>query len=173
MSRLALSIGAVPFTLVQALGKPKWSATVHVIELPIHAAVTWWAVSTFGVVGAAAAWSLRALYDAALFDAGINRLIGRRTDATRDGPLRLTAVMVAGAAILSTLAAFVPVSPIPLAIAGGVSLLAFAAVAWAGGLEAGERAAIRSALRRLSPRSGASVPRESIPEPMRDQAGRL
>ena len=170
---LALSIGAVPFTLVQALGKPRWSATVHVIELPIHAAVTWWAVTTFGVVGAAAAWSLRALYDAALFDAGIARLIGRRGGAPIEGPQRTATVMVVGAAILCTLAAFLPITPIALAIAGSVALLSFAAAAWNGGLEPVERSRIRSAVRRLSLRGKASVARESISEPMSDQAGRL
>jgi len=171
---LALSIGAVPFTLVQALGKPRWSATVHVIELPIHAAVTWWAVSTFGVVGAAFAWSLRALYDAALFHAGITRLIGRPASAVLDESQRVTAAMTAVAAILSTLAAFVPVAPIALAMGGGVALLMYAGVAWSGGLDEAERAAIRSTLRRLSLRESARVAAaEAISEPVRDQAGRL
>ena len=169
---VALSIGAVPFTLVQALGKPKWSAIVHVVELPVHAAVTWWAVSTFGVVGAAAAWSLRALYDAALFDAGVARLIGRGS-AKLSSPFRVTGAMAVGAAILSILAVLVPSRPTALALAGVAALAAYVVVAWTRGLEVPERQAVRKVLGRLSLRDRATAPSDPTSEPVRDQASRL
>ena len=170
---VALSIGSVPFTLVQALGKPKWSAIVHVIELPIHAAVTWWAVSRFGVVGAAAAWSLRAVYDALLFDAGVARMIGRPAAATSDAPVRVTAAMTVGAVILSTLAASVTAAPTALALTGTLAFVAFSAGAWLSGLEAAERRTVLSGLRWLSPRGRSSAGADTATEPVRDQAGRL
>jgi O-antigen/teichoic acid export membrane protein len=170
---VALSIGAVPFTLVQALGMPKWSAMIHVIELPIHAAVTWWAVSTFGVVGAAAAWSLRALYDATLFDAAVTRMIGRREDAAIERSVRVTATMVLGAAILSTLAAWSGVRPRPLALSGALAVLAYAVVVWHWALESSERQAVVWAVRRRSSRGSATIARESITETVRDSTSTL
>jgi O-antigen/teichoic acid export membrane protein len=170
---VALSIGAVPFTLVQALGKPKWSATIHVVELPIHAALTWWAVTHFGVVGAAAAWSLRALYDAALFDAAVTRMIGRREAAALDSSLRVTATMVGGAAILSTLAAWAAVRPTPLAVSGAVIVLAYAIVAWHWALESSERQVVMRRWARPFARGGATGAREAITEPARDSTSTL
>ena len=170
---VALSIGAVPFTLVQALGQPKWSAIVHVVELPIHAAVTWWAVTTFGVVGAAAAWSLRALYDAVLFDAGIGRMIGRARGTAPEAPVRITAAMTGGAVILSTLAAWVTIPPTALAVTGVVALVAFCAGAWLLGLEVAERGTVLSGLRRVRQRDRSRGSGDSGTEPVRDQAGRL
>ena len=170
---VALSIGAVPFTLVQALGKPRWSATIHVIELPIHAAVTWWAVSRFGVVGAAAAWSLRALYDAALFDAAVTRMIGRRQHAMLEVSLRVTGAMVVGATILSTLAAWATVRPTALAVSGAVMVLAYTIVAWHWALESSEREAVLWRVRRRTLRGAPGLARESITEPVRDTTSTL
>jgi len=170
---VALSIGAVPFTLVQALGKPRWSATIHVIELPIHAAVTWWAVSRFGVVGAAAAWSLRALYDAALFDAAVTRMIGRRAHAMLEVSLRVTGAMVVGATILSTLAAWATVRPTALAVSGAVMVLAYTIVAWHWALESSEREAVLWRVRRRTLRGAPGLARESITEPVRDTTSTL
>jgi O-antigen/teichoic acid export membrane protein len=170
---VALSMGAVPFTLVQALGKPKWSAIIHVIELPIHAAVTWWAVSSFGVVGAAGAWSLRALYDAGLFDAAVTRMIGRREVAALELSIRVTGTMVVGAAILSTLAAWAAVRPTPLALSGALTVLTYAVVAWHWALESSEREAVLWRLRRGAPRDGSSSARESVTEPVRDSTSTL
>lgn len=170
---VALSIGAVPFTLVQALGKPRWSAIIHVVELPVHAAVTWWAVSTFGVVGAAGAWSLRALYDAALFDAAVARMIGRVDAGVVDVSIRVTGTMVLSAAILSTLAAWAAVRPTPLAMSGALIVLAYAVVAWHWALESGEREAVLWRLLRRAPLRGSSVAREPITEPVRDSTSTL
>jgi O-antigen/teichoic acid export membrane protein len=169
---VALSIGAVPFTLVQALGKPKWSAIIHVVELPIHAAVTWWAVSRFGVVGAAAAWSLRALYDAGLFDAAVARMIGRH-DVRHAVAVRVTGTMVVGATILSTLAAWAAVRPTPLALCGALAVLAYAVVTWHWALESSERDIVLLRAGRRAPRGGASIARESITEPVRDSTSSL
>src|SRR5436190_66815 len=149
------------------------SAIVHVIELPIHAAVTWWAVSRFGVVGAAAAWSLRAVYDALLFDAGVARMIGRPAAATSEAPVRVTAAMTVGAVILSTLAASVTAAPTALALTGTLAFVAFSAGAWLSGLEAAERRTVLSGLRWLSPRGRSSAGADTATEPVRDQAGRL
>ena len=168
---VALSIGAVPFTLVQALGEPRRSALIHVIELPIHLVVTWWAVSAFGVVGAAAAWSLRAMYDAVLFDLAVAQMVGRRTQEL-DRPLRATTVMTVSAAILSAVAASVSIAPVALALAGAVATLAFGAVAWQLALESGERRAVGSLVRRLLNRREQTGGDEPVVQAVRNQTER-
>jgi O-antigen/teichoic acid export membrane protein len=167
---VALSIGAVPFTLVQALGEPRRSALIHVVELPIHAVITWWAVSTFGVVGAAAAWTLRALYDAILFDIAVARMVGPRTQAL-DRPFRASASMTAAAAILSAVVASLTIAPAALALSGAVATLAVSAVAWHLALETGERRAVVSAVTRLLYR-GERRGNESPAQAVRNQAER-
>ena len=165
---IVLSVGAVPFTLVQALGKPKWSAMVHLAELPVHAVLTWWAVSRFGVVGAAAAWSLRAIYDAALFDAAVARMTGRGPRGRVDRAWFSAAALTAAAAILSTLAAWAGIRPGPLAVAGVVGVIVYAAVAWRWALEQAERQAMLSGLRIGPLRGRPDASTEAVPEPVRD-----
>ena len=168
---VALSVGAVPFTLVQALGEPRRSALIHVVELPIHAALTWWAVTRFGVMGAAAAWSLRALYDAALFDLAVARMIGRRTDAV-DASFRTTASLTACAAILSAIVALAEIPPAALALAGILALSIVLVVAWRLALETAERQALLSGLRRI-PLVGRRGGRgEPVSQPVGNQAER-
>lgn len=170
---VALSLGAVPFTLVQALGKPRWSAVIHVVELPIHAAVTWWAVSTFGVVGAAAAWSLRALYDAALFDVAVRRMVGPALDSRPNIAVRATGMMVVGAAILSTFAAWTAARPTALALTGLVAVPAYVAVAWYWGLESREREVVLGRWHRRSLGHGSSTDRDAMSERARDSRSTL
>ena len=167
---IVLSVGAVPFTLVQALGKPKWSAMVHLVELPVHAALTWWAVSRFGVVGAAAAWSLRAIYDAALFDAAVARMVGRGETRRLDAALFSAAALTGAAAILSALAAWAGMRPAPLAVAGVLGVIVYAAVAWRWALEQAERQSMLSSLRIRSRRGRPDASTDTIPEPARDPA---
>ena len=63
---LANALAQVPFTLLQGMGRADVPARFHLVELPLHAVVTWVLVARWGVAGAAAAWTLRAAADAAL-----------------------------------------------------------------------------------------------------------
>ncbi|MES9862604.1 MAG: flippase [Candidatus Thiodiazotropha sp. LLP2] len=54
----------VPFSLVQSAGYPQWSAKLHLLELPLYLAGLWWALSEFGILGAAIVWTIRAFVDA-------------------------------------------------------------------------------------------------------------
>jgi len=60
------SLARVPFSLLQALGRPEIMAKLHLIELPVHLALVWFLVSKFGLAGAAAAWAFRVTLDAVL-----------------------------------------------------------------------------------------------------------
>lgn len=52
-----------PFGLLQATGRPKWSALVHIVEVPVYVALLWALTATYGLVGAACAFTLRSLVD--------------------------------------------------------------------------------------------------------------
>lgn len=54
----------VPFTLIQAAGKPRLTALVHAAELPVFMVALWLLTSSYGVIGAAIAWFMRMTVDA-------------------------------------------------------------------------------------------------------------
>ena len=59
-------VAMVPFTLLQANGRARWTASLHLMEIGPFIALLWFAVSTWGIVGAAIAWTGRVVADAAL-----------------------------------------------------------------------------------------------------------
>ncbi|MGO8909032.1 MAG: flippase [Bradyrhizobium sp.] len=62
------SLGLIPITFVQGAGRPDLTAKLHLAELPIYLLVLWLFMHQWGIVGAAAAWTLRVGFDAvALF----------------------------------------------------------------------------------------------------------
>lgn len=63
---LANAFAFVPFSVLQGVGRADLTGRIHLLELPIHAAVAWWLIAAYGVAGAAAAWSARAVLDATL-----------------------------------------------------------------------------------------------------------
>jgi O-antigen/teichoic acid export membrane protein len=60
------SLANVPFALIQGAGRPDLTAKLHLLELPIYLATVLLGLRFYGIVGVAAAWSLRASLDAAL-----------------------------------------------------------------------------------------------------------
>ncbi len=58
------SAAQVPYSLVQALDRPDIPAKLHVLELPLHLALVWLLVKSYGIPGAALAWTLRVILDA-------------------------------------------------------------------------------------------------------------
>jgi len=65
----------VPSTFLSAFGRPDISAKFHLIELAIHLPLAWWLVSSFGIAGAAIAWSARVAFDCALLFWATHRLL--------------------------------------------------------------------------------------------------
>jgi O-antigen/teichoic acid export membrane protein len=62
------SLAFIPFAFVQGAGRPDLTAKLHLAELPIYLLVLWLFMQWWGIVGAAAAWTLRVGFDAvALF----------------------------------------------------------------------------------------------------------
>jgi O-antigen/teichoic acid export membrane protein len=66
LGTLAFAVGALPFALLQGLGRPDIPAKLNLVELPFYAVALYWFIQTYGVTGAAAAWMLRAVADSAL-----------------------------------------------------------------------------------------------------------
>jgi O-antigen/teichoic acid export membrane protein len=60
----ANSIAHVPFAYLQGAKRADLTAKIHLAEAPVYAAVLAVAVTAWGIVGAAAAWTLRVLADA-------------------------------------------------------------------------------------------------------------
>jgi O-antigen/teichoic acid export membrane protein len=63
---LLTSLGLLPFSLIQAIGRPDVTAKLHLLELPVYLVLSWGLISRWGVTGAALSWSLRASADALL-----------------------------------------------------------------------------------------------------------
>jgi O-antigen/teichoic acid export membrane protein len=60
------SVGAVTFAYLHAHGWVRQTAIAHLVEVPIFLVALYWGVSTFGIIGAAAAWVLRMSIDTIL-----------------------------------------------------------------------------------------------------------
>ncbi len=73
---LIIGLAHVPGTFLYGQGRPDLPAIFSLIELPIYVALAWWCVRTYGVTGAALAWTLRVSLDAVLLFAAA-RKVGR------------------------------------------------------------------------------------------------
>lgn len=73
---LANSIAGVPYTALQAVGRPDITAKLHMVELPIYLAMIWFFTQAMGIVGVALAWLLRVAIDAGLLLFFCHRLVG-------------------------------------------------------------------------------------------------
>ena len=61
------AIGYMPFTLIQAIGRPDVVAKYHLIEFPIYAGLTFIMIKALGIDGAALAWCLRMAWTIPIF----------------------------------------------------------------------------------------------------------
>lgn len=59
------SLSFVPTSLLQGTGRPDLTAKLHALELPLYLASASYLIIHYGIVGAAAAWVLRATFDLA------------------------------------------------------------------------------------------------------------
>jgi O-antigen/teichoic acid export membrane protein len=95
------SAGQAAFAVVQGGGRPDLTGKLHLVELPVYAALLWFALRSYGVEGAAIAWTLRLALDALLLFALALRMLPRaRTDANGAGRLILSGTALLTAATL-------------------------------------------------------------------------
>lgn len=57
------SLAYIPFTFVQAAGRPDIAAKLHFLELPFYLLLLWLGLTYFGLLGVALAWVARMLFD--------------------------------------------------------------------------------------------------------------
>ncbi|HVS88650.1 MAG TPA: flippase [Candidatus Acidoferrum sp.] len=79
-----MAMEALPFVLIQGLGRPDIPAKINLLELPFYVAGLYWLIQKYGVTGAAAAWALRGAVDTLLLIYFAHRLQrGPSTDLSR------------------------------------------------------------------------------------------
>jgi len=93
----ANGLGLVALSILQGQGKPKYVALAHLAEILPYAAMLYFGLTFFGLVGAALAWSVRVAADALLL------MHLARAPMARLMPLLLPAALVAGASAVAFL----------------------------------------------------------------------
>jgi O-antigen/teichoic acid export membrane protein len=77
LGTMAVSVAYVPFAFVQAMGRPDLTAKRHMFELPFYFVLSYFAIRTFGIFGAAVVWSLWAVIDLILMNRIFLRELGK------------------------------------------------------------------------------------------------
>ena len=72
------SVAFVPFALIQGMGRPRITATMHLIELPLYVVALALLTQWRGIDGASIAWTLRVSLDAVLLFAAAGVLMQQR-----------------------------------------------------------------------------------------------
>jgi O-antigen/teichoic acid export membrane protein len=117
------SLAQVPFALLQGGGRPDLTAKLHAIELPVYLVSLWLLIRSWGIEGAAVAWTARVAIDAVFLFALTNRFLPCRTLGLR------TAVLVVIALIVLASGALIQGALVKgLFLFGGIS--GFAIVTW-------------------------------------------
>lgn len=75
---LANSIASVPYTAIQASGRPDITAKLHMVELPIYLTMIWFFTKSMGIEGVALAWVIRVSLDCGLLLFFFNKTITER-----------------------------------------------------------------------------------------------
>lgn len=133
------SLGVLPCSFLQGIGRPDLTAKLHLAELPFYLLTMWWMVGRWGIVGAALAWSMRVFVDAALLFGtafwlrfvSLQSFTGNRIQQT------IAAVATFGLLLLFPLA--LGSSALTQVVVAGLLLPAFAVFAWSFLLDGGDR----------------------------------
>jgi O-antigen/teichoic acid export membrane protein len=135
------SVAQIPFALLQSAGRADLAAKLHLVELPFYLAGVWWLIVSYGISGAALAWTLRSAIDCAFMFALSHRLLPATRNISRGALLwaLLAALALAAGAWLS--------APDGKALYAVLVLTAFWWFAWRIALTPAERDFIRHPLR--------------------------
>jgi len=118
---LVLGLESIPFTLLQAIGRPDLPAKLNMIELPLYLAAFWFLTARYGLVGAAVAWSLRAFLDGMIMMILANRYLpGKLRHSRRSVACLLMSSSMAGAILIPATSIQVGVLSVSLVVSGAL-----------------------------------------------------
>jgi len=140
-------LALVPYSLLQALGRPDVCAKFHLAELVLYVPMLLLFLRWWGITGAAAAWTLRVTLDAGLLLVAARRLVGGAEHAGRLAALLRYGVLLVVALVLAALAA--PRGAAVSATAAVVLAAVALGAGWTLALDGAERAAATALLGRL------------------------
>ena len=86
------SVAHIPYTFLEASGRPDVPAKCHLFELAVHLPVAWMLVGRWGITGAAVAWTLRVTLDTLLLLVAAKRIV----------PVSLAAVLTGHRELVTT-----------------------------------------------------------------------
>lgn len=136
------SLANIPFAFIQSAGRPDITAKLHLIELPFYLLTIWSLLHTWGIVGAAIAWAVRAAIDAfALFLLASHLMPGVEKRET----LKLDMVVVIAALLVFGVGGMLTGLGIKISFLV-VTLVTFTAAAWFFLLSQQERLIINATL---------------------------
>ncbi|HES77073.1 MAG TPA: flippase, partial [bacterium] len=67
------ALAFLPYSYLQAQGRPDLPAKLHLIEVVPYLVFLWWAIGAWGIQGAALAWTLRVSLDSVLLFSAAHR----------------------------------------------------------------------------------------------------
>jgi O-antigen/teichoic acid export membrane protein len=139
------SLALIPYTLIQAVGRPDLTAKLHLLELPLYLALLLWLLKHYGIEGAAVAWVGRILIDTvALYCLMAKKILPEAGKAIKKIGL---AVLVS--CILASLPACLTQLPLKL-MSASLVLVVFLCASWSLLLETEEKHIIKNLFLRSS-----------------------
>lgn len=139
----------IAYSAVQGAGRADLTAKLHLLEMPVYVLVLWWLVSSHGVTGAAAAWTLRVSVDAFLLFRSAGRLFDAPEAVSRTvGTMSVLALLLfgigAGTVVMGLEAKLVFV---------GLTLTLWLVLGWMHGLRPTQRSRIMAVINRREVRA--------------------
>ncbi len=142
------SVSQLPFTMLQAVGRPDLTGKTHLIELPIHLLVAYMLIQTFGLIGAALATLIRLIFDASLLYFFASTRLRLQIGFIRDIKKIIVPTLCLLVGVIGV-AAF-PQEIVTKVIIGFVSLLVYAVLVFKFSLEENERQLISKLVLRIT-----------------------
>lgn len=65
----------IPYATLRALGRPRATAVIHILEIPIYIFALWLIIPKFGLLGVATIWSIRMAFECIVFYIQADRLL--------------------------------------------------------------------------------------------------
>jgi O-antigen/teichoic acid export membrane protein len=143
-----LSLGQVPFTLIQGAGRPDLTARLHLVELPFFILGLWLLIHINGIVGASNAWFFRICVDTVCMFFLAQRLI------RVEKKLMFQSTLLIGGVLLIFVFATVPDTFVVKGLFFLTAMLLYGFITWFKLLDSDEKDMIRGWLKISGPKVG-------------------